>query len=67
MTTSIAAKANLDRTSELSIAVVYHSNYGHTKRVAQAIATGARQQLAETQVKAIDVHEVDWDFLDRSS
>ena len=66
MTTSIAATANLDRTSNLSIAVVYHSNYGHTKRVAEAIVTGARQQLAETQVKAIDVHDVDWDFLDQA-
>lgn len=52
--------------SSLSIAVIYHSNYGHTKRVAEAVVTGARQQLTDTQVKAVDVHEVDWDFLDRA-
>lgn len=48
----------------VSIAVIYHSNYGHTKRVAEAVVTGARQQLPETQARAIDVHDVDWDFLD---
>lgn len=52
--------------SSLSIAVIYHSNYGHTKRVAEAVVTGARQQLTDTQVKAVDVHDVDWDFLDRA-
>lgn len=52
--------------SSLSIAVIYHSNYGHTKRVAEAVVTGARQQLTDTQVKAVDVHGVDWDFLDRA-
>ena len=52
--------------SSLSIAVIYHSNYGHTKRVAEAVVTGARQQLTDTQVKAVDVHEVDWDFLDQA-
>ena len=50
----------------LSIAVIYHSNYGHTKRVAEAVATGARQQLPESQVKAVDVHDVDWEFLDQA-
>ena len=52
--------------STLSIAVIYHSNYGHTKRVAEAIAIGARQQLPESQVQAVDVHEVDWDFVDQA-
>ena len=52
--------------SSSSIAVIYHSNYGHTKRVAEAVVTGARQQLTDTQVKAVDVHDVDWDFLDRA-
>ena len=52
--------------SSLSIAVIYHSNYGHTKRVAEAVVTGARQQLTDTQVKAVDVHDVDWDFLDQA-
>ncbi len=50
----------------VSIAVIYHSNYGHTKRVAEAVVTGARQQLPETQARAIDVHQVDWEFLDQA-
>lgn len=61
-----ADASTTDKTSSLSIAVIYHSNYGHTKRVAQAIVTGARQQLADSQVKAVDVHKVDWDFLDQA-
>ncbi|MBO1530235.1 flavodoxin family protein [Psychrobacter sp. F1192] len=55
-----------DKQPTASIAVVYHSNYGHTKRVAEAIATGARQQLPTAQVKAVDVHDIDWAFLDQA-
>lgn len=55
-----------DNTQSVSIAVIYHSNYGHTKRVAEAIVMGAHQQLPEAQVKAVDVHDVDWDFLDQA-
>lgn len=50
----------------VSMAVIFHSNYGHTKRVAEAIVQGARQQLPEAQARAIDVHEVDWEFLDQA-
>lgn len=50
--------------NNLSIAVIYHSNYGHTKRVAEAVVTGAQKQLAKDCVKAVDVHKVDWDFVD---
>lgn len=50
----------------VSMAVIFHSNYGHTKRVAEAIVQGAREQLPEAQARAIDVHEVDWDFLDQA-
>lgn len=52
--------------ASVSIAVIYHSNYGHTKRVAEAIVSGARQQLPKDKARAIDVHEVDWDFLDQA-
>lgn len=52
--------------ASVSIAVIYHSNYGHTKRVAEAVVTGARQQLPDSQVKAVDVHDVDWDFVDQA-
>lgn len=63
MNTSVAVTNKFD---DLSIAVIYHSNYGHTKRVAEAVVAGARQQLSDEQVKAVDVHEVDWEFLDQA-
>ncbi|MBF0658911.1 flavodoxin family protein [Psychrobacter sp. NG25] len=67
MTTSISSASTVtNQANNLSIAVIYHSNYGHTKRVAEAIVTGARQQLPESQAKAVDVHEVDWEFLDQA-
>ena len=47
---------------DLKIAVIYHSNYGHTKRVAEAIADGVRRQ--QVAVKVLDIHEMDWDFAD---
>ncbi|MDO5770319.1 MAG: flavodoxin family protein [Psychrobacter sp.] len=47
-----------------TLAILYHSNYGHTRRVAEAIAKGAQNILSAQQVKAIDIHEVDWDFVD---
>ena len=67
MTTSISSASTVtNQANNLSIAVIYHSNYGHTKRVAEAIVTGARQQLPESKAKAVDVHEVDWEFLDQA-
>lgn len=54
------------QTATVSMAVIYHSNYGHTRRVAEAVVAGARQQLPEAQVKAVDVYDVDWDFLDQA-
>jgi len=50
----------------VSIAVIFHSNYGHTKRVAEAIVQGAHQQLPKAQAKAVDVYDVDWDYLDEA-
>lgn len=61
MTTSVTQQA---LPQDLSMAVIYHSNYGHTRRVAEAIAQGARQALPSEHVKAIDIHDVDWDFID---
>lgn len=69
MNTSVTASLTptpTDNTPSVSIGVIYHSNYGHTKRVAEAIVKGARQHLPEAQVKAVDVHDVDWDFLDQA-
>lgn len=53
-----------DLQKSTSIAIVYHSNYGHTRRVAHAIAEGAQAVLGVEQARAIDIHEVDWDFVD---
>lgn len=61
--------SSTDSAPSVSMAVVYHSNYGHTKRVAEAIVSGARLQLPATQARAIDVNEVnevDWAFLDHA-
>ncbi len=55
-----------DNTPHVSIAVIFHSNYGHTKRVAEAIVQGAHQQLPAAQAKAVDVYDVDWDYLDQA-
>jgi len=47
-----------------SVAIVYHSGYGHTKRLAEAVARGAKS-VAGTTVKFLSVDEVDanWDAL----
>lgn len=65
VTPSIVLPHN-DTASSVSMAVIYHSNYGHTKRVAEAIVKGARQQLPEAKARAIDVNDVDWEFLDQA-
>lgn len=69
MTTSATSSVSSPRTAStpsLSIAVIYHSSYGHTKRVAEAVAAGAQQQLSKSQARAIDIHDVDWDFVDNA-
>ncbi len=47
------------------VAVVYHSGFGHTKVVAEAVARGA-ESVAGTEVHLIPVEEVDdaWALLD---
>lgn len=45
-----------------SLAVVYHSPYGHTAKVAQYITQGAEK--AGVQVHLMNVEQVDWDVLD---
>ena len=66
MNTPTNSSLTTDSIPTVSIAVLYHSNYGHTKRVAEAIVKGAHQQLPEAQAKAVDVHKVDWDYLDQA-
>lgn len=49
----------------LKIAVVYHSNYGHTRKVALAIEQGARDYAQDkVEVRALDVDDMDWEFAD---
>lgn len=49
-----------------SMAIIFHSNYGHTRRVAQAIEQGAKNL---TDVRLIDVaciQDEDWVFMDNA-
>ena len=49
------------------IAIVYHSGYGHTAKVAEAVAAGAKQDNTQVHVlKAESLSEADWDILDKS-
>lgn len=48
--------------SSKSIAIVYHSPYGHTAKVARHIEQGALQ--ADVRVSLMNVEQIDWDVLD---
>lgn len=65
-TPATSSTAPTKNSPTVSIAVIFHSNYGHTKRVAQAIVQGAHQQLPEAQAKAVDIYDIDWDYLDQA-
>jgi multimeric flavodoxin WrbA len=45
------------------VAVVYHSGYGHTQRVAQFVADGAKAQLIAIDADG-NITEADWQALD---
>ena len=47
-----------------SLAIVYHSPYGHTAKVAQYIAKGAMQIGVTVHVMSIE--HIDWDKLDQA-
>ena len=47
-----------------SIAIVYHSPYGHTAKVANCIALGATQ--VGVTVHEMDIEHIDWDVLDQA-
>ncbi|MFM2481554.1 flavodoxin family protein [Celerinatantimonas sp. YJH-8] len=47
------------------ISVVFHSGYGHTKKVAQSIAQGATAQLIEIDNDG-EISEQDWETLNQS-
>jgi len=48
--------------SASSLAIVYHSPYGHTQKVAEWIAQGALTSLQ--RVVVMNVESIDWDYLD---
>ena len=47
-----------------SVAIVYHSPYGHTEKVAQCIAQGVMQSGVKVHLMSIDA--IDWDTLDQA-
>ena len=53
--------------SNIKVAVVYHSGYGHTERQAMAVAAGARS-VADTEVLLIkvEVAQEEWATLERA-
>ncbi|MDN5511835.1 flavodoxin family protein [Acinetobacter sp.] len=50
--------------SSKSLAIVYHSPYGHTAKVASFIAQGAKQ--VGIHVHCMNIEQVDWDVLDQA-
>jgi NAD(P)H dehydrogenase (quinone) len=50
--------------SSKSLAIVYHSPYGHTAKVASFIAQGAEQ--TGIHVHCMNIEHVDWDVLDQA-
>jgi NAD(P)H dehydrogenase (quinone) len=50
--------------SAKSIAIVYHSPYGHTAKVASCIAQGAEQ--AGITVHSMNIEQIDWEVLDHA-
>ncbi|MFH4307673.1 flavodoxin family protein, partial [Acinetobacter baumannii] len=49
---------------EKHLSIVYHSPYGHTAKVASAIAAGA--QVMGVKVHVMNIEHIDWDVLDAS-
>jgi multimeric flavodoxin WrbA len=49
-----------------TVAIAYHSGFGHTATLAEAVATGARAGGAEVTVIAVNsMTDAEWDVLDR--
>ena len=52
-------------TTDVRVAIVFHSGYGHTERQARAVAEGARAVAGATvQLIAVEDAEAHWDDLD---
>lgn len=61
--------STLTSLTKKAIAIVYHSSFGHTRKVAEAVLAGAShsQNPAAITAKALDIDtltEVDWAFMD---
>lgn len=50
--------------SAQSLAIVYHSPYGHTAKIASHIAQGAKTM--GVQVHLMSIEHIDWDILDQA-
>ncbi|NHC04289.1 flavodoxin family protein [Acinetobacter sp. 187] len=50
--------------SSKSLAIVYHSPYGHTAKVAQYIAQGASK--LKMTVHSMSIEQIDWELLDQA-
>ncbi|WP_296402383.1 flavodoxin family protein [Psychrobacter sp.] len=49
----------------LKIAIIYHSNFGHTRKVAHAIEKGVQEYaMDKVEVRALDIDDMDWEFAD---
>ncbi|WP_372353419.1 flavodoxin family protein [Rhizobium sp. BT-226] len=63
----ITARQRGYRTKSLSVAIVYHSGYGHTERLAKAVATDAAS-IDGVEVVSLDVEAAAkaWDTLEQA-
>ena len=52
---------------QATIAIVYHSNYGHTRRVAQAIGEGVARHCTMRTIDIMTISDDDWAYLDQAS
>lgn len=50
----------------IRLAIVYHSGYGHTARVADLIAEGARAHVATAEVRLLPVEALDLEWLEQA-
>ena len=56
---------NGSHTAQPSLAVAYHSGFGHTATLAEAVAAGEREAGARVSMIAVDtMTDADWDTLD---
>ena len=60
--TDNSSSVNLNTVDEaLKIAIIYHSNYGHTRKVAHAIEEGAQAYAQDkVEVRALDIDDLEF-------